>query len=205
MVRYVEVATPDGADVYVGGGVITTFRYGAGDGAGSELVANGTTLRTPIQVGARLHVYAPPAGVKEIEVRVGGRTARKLAVVAAPAALAAPKLKTVSSNAPKPRRTRAVAQQAIDSTQMIVTLTAAPPDDAFALLAYVGRSKTTMPRAWIPVQKGVTAYTVQTGGKACAGGTADPTFVGDHLRFAWLDRGGRVSAMSTMLRVAKHR
>ena len=198
-----EVATPDGANVYVGGGVIMTINWGRGE-AEDELVANGVALGQPTMVAAGLHVSAPPTGATEIEVTRSGTSVRKLSIVAAPAKLAAPKLKTVTSDAPKPRNLRARAG-VIPQTQMTVMLAAAPPDDAFALIAYVGRGQHTQARAWTRVAKAVTSYTFQTGGKACARGTADPTFIGDHLRFAWLDRGGRVSAMSPMLRVAKRR
>lgn len=200
-----RVATPDGADVYAGGGVIMIAETGMGNLRNDEVVAGGTKLRASRYIAAGLSVYAPPADATEIEVQAGGKIVRKLAVVAGPAVLAAPKLKAVTSSATKQSPARFTRTMSIPSTTMTVTLAAPPPDDAFALVAYDRRGNDAQPRAWMLVDSSTTTFTIHTGGKACARGTANPTFIGDHLRFVWLDRGGRLSKTTSMLRVGKTR
>jgi len=195
-----EPVTQDGATVYDTGGVIFTLQYAFDDRRPVlKLDAGGPA----VAVAPMLSVVPPPPGAAALELRdPSGKAERHFTVAAAPAALAAPAVTRVTSTV-KTLKDLERHSSAEPASTTEIKLAAAPPDDAYALIAYTVTGKATTASSWVATVKGQATYTFQTGGKACYGSTVSPTWQGETLRFAWLDRGGRVSAMSKPIKIAK--
>ena len=187
--------TPDGGTVYDTGGVITMVSWSFGQKE-SALHVEGSVAKA---VAPLLTVWSVPAGANDVDIRDGsGKTAHHYTVAAAPPALAAPQVKLVSSTAAS-QKALALTYPGMPAMTAVLELATPAPDDAYALIVYEG----TDARSWVAVTKDKTSYTIQTGGKGCYGSAVSPMWQGETLRFAWLDKGGRVSAQSKPLVVRK--
>ncbi len=189
--------TPDGATVYDTGGVImsVTWQFGRRDEPVHLDHAVAATSIAPL-----LTVLPTPARTTELEFRdPAGTRVRHFTVAAAPPPLAPPAIAKVTSTAPS-QKSLALPRPGMPSMTAVFDLAGPPPADAYALIVY-DASKTA--RSWFAVSTDRTSYTVVTGGKGCYGSTVSPMWQGETLRFAWLDRGGRLSAMSKPLVIRK--
>jgi hypothetical protein len=195
--------TPDGTEVAANGGVIMTIGWAFGRHPGELVLRTAGSKAAPTvhAIAPQLTVLQPAPG-HDVELVDGdGKVVRKFTIAASAApALASPAIAQLASTAPKPSSNAVQRVPVVPSTNLAITLAAAPPADAFALVYYAA-GKTPEARGWIAVTANQKAYTMATGGKGCHGANAYPTFQGETLRFAWLDRGGRVSAMSSAVRV----
>jgi hypothetical protein len=197
------VVTPKGAKVYETGGAIVLTAASFGSGASERLAIAGTVLTKATYIGPGLSVFPVPTGTTTLDVQDdAGKVSRHLDVGPAPDPLPAPSIKVVTSSAN--RRSGAVPPTpGIPETTTQITLAAAAPADAYALIIYDGTTKDPQPRAFQNADPAKLTYSIYTGGKGCNGAGVSPTYRGDTLRFRWLDRGGRLSALSKPVRVGK--
>lgn len=197
------VLTPEGAELALDGGVILSTSFGLHDPT-RDLHVRTVGSKHPavtVEIAPLLRVVRPPIGARVEVVDGRDQVVRTLTFAdPSPKALAAPAIATLTSTARAPSP-RAVTPYAIPSSALEIGLRAEPPEDAQALVIYEVDGKTTTPHAWIAVAAKTTSYTIVTGGKPCHASTALPTYQGTTLRFAWLDRGGRLSPLSAAVRV----
>ena len=194
--------TPDGAVVASDGGVIMTIGYAFGRSPLPLTLRTVGSKTPPVirSIAPQLSVLQPAPGHAVELVDGNGKVVRTFTIAAVKApALAAPKLAALTSTAAKPvaSTTPTPRIMGVPNTNLAITLADPPPADAFALVIYAGSDQ----HAWVGVTANQTTYAIATGGKGCHGANAFPTYQGEALRFAWLDRGGRLSALSAVVRV----
>jgi hypothetical protein len=185
------VITPPGTTIVDGGGVL--FRVATAEESPKTPPVAPATLpgekEEPLAPGLFRRIYQPSADRKitlapTVVFPQGGKAA----------ALAAPKLASVSSNLK-----RGTTDHYNNPGAVVITLAAAPPADAFAIVIQSeGRGV-----AWVPIQPGQKVYSVGFGGKGCGGEVyAMPVPQGSRVTAVYLDRAGRTSAITAPLAVA---
>jgi hypothetical protein len=184
------------------GGVLLSMTREYGRGRGDLTLADETgtqidAAHEPIAPGL-VRLTPKQHGDREVSLVEGGKTLLVIQdAAAAPAITIAPKIAKVTSTRARNAKLRRGPYPIPESTT--IALASAPPADAVAIVLY---GSDTTPRAWLRTSRSK-KYVLSFGGKGCGSVGMSGTVIGEDVAFAFVDNGGRVSAMTKPVRVGK--